>query len=669
MRKSDAFQEAMSTTNVSLHDILSLSLHQFLHDITWELLLESQRPTFQTYLLLVNDTQYIQQTISKGTSIDVMSPIFNWIILCAEKEKEVLEATVPFIPRLSNVVLIQSTLSCVSYSDAEAALFPECMRHDNQLTFTEEPEIVCSFSGTVALISDLIRRRNETECSCDLDISSALKVEMEQHTGVQVWSSDEMGTSSISPVGVWNFRPEQDLPPPTQFIKPFKGLRGKVFNITTNKIFQVIQPDGSFKGLAFDILNELMLKLNFTYVIHRPPDGQWGTQDANGQWTGMIGQIVRKPIWRGSTAMLLASTPETAYFAYLNPFDSNVLICMVAAVWVVSFMLWILARSHPWEKYVRDKVSRGHCNISEASFGEILLRMFGALFTQDIPWKCHTMSVRVIMGSLLLCNLIIGATYTGNLVALLTVTTSSAPVDSLYDLVHATEYKAGLVKGQALVQVLKESNPDSLYHSLWEKIASDLDGNLVENLEEGFNRVLNDKFIFMDDTKNLRSIVSETDHEDRCNLNIGREKFFYTYYAFPLQMHSPYLELFNDRMQTMIESGLVDYWRAKYGGTTGPKDCHRESTILSASSVGLNHLSGNFLLLPAGLGTSFVFLLLEIAWKKLSGRQTALKLLNSVNPLYLLNNAVHLTNSVIENTGFSCIKIEGVLLIDSEDVF
>lgn len=65
----------------------------------------------------------------------------------------------------------------------------------------------------------------------------------------------------------------------------------------------------------------------------------------------------------------------------------------------------------------------------------------------------------------------------------------------------------------------------------------------------------------------------------------------------------------------MIESGLLDYWRAKYGGTTGPEGCNRENTKLQANSVGLEHLSGNFLILPVGLGISSFFLFLEIAWK------------------------------------------------------
>ena len=31
-----------------------------------------------------------------------------------------------------------------------------------------------------------------------------------------------------------------------------------------------------------------------SYTIIPPPDGQWGIEDANGSWSGMIGQIVRK---------------------------------------------------------------------------------------------------------------------------------------------------------------------------------------------------------------------------------------------------------------------------------------------------------------------------------------------------------------------------------------
>ena len=63
----------------------------------------------------------------------------------------------------------------------------------------------------------------------------------------------------------------------------------------------------------------------------------------------------------------------------------------------------------------------------------------------------------------------------------------------------------------------------------------------------------------------------------------------------------------------MIESGLVDFWRVKYGGTTGPKGCNPASLKLEANSVSLQHLFGNFLLLLAGLLASALALAVESA--------------------------------------------------------
>ena len=32
--------------------------------------------------------------------------------------------------------------------------------------------------------------------------------------------------------------------------------------------------------------------MNFTYKLKRPPDGQWGSLKDNGQWTGMVKELL-----------------------------------------------------------------------------------------------------------------------------------------------------------------------------------------------------------------------------------------------------------------------------------------------------------------------------------------------------------------------------------------
>ncbi|CAC5387114.1 unnamed protein product [Mytilus coruscus] len=53
----------------------------------------------------------------------------------------------------------------------------------------------------------------------------------------------------------------------------------------------IIQEDGNFTGLCFDILNEIARRLNFTYSVTIPPDGAFGAELPNGTWTGMVGMI------------------------------------------------------------------------------------------------------------------------------------------------------------------------------------------------------------------------------------------------------------------------------------------------------------------------------------------------------------------------------------------
>lgn len=58
--------------------------------------------------------------------------------------------------------------------------------------------------------------------------------------------------------------------------------------------------------------------------------------------------------------------------------------------------------------------------------------------------------------------LVLSAIYKGNLIAFLTVQKFESPINSLSELAMASNYEIGLVKGQALVQVLQVSLNENL---------------------------------------------------------------------------------------------------------------------------------------------------------------------------------------------------------------
>lgn len=66
-----------------------------------------------------------------------------------------------------------------------------------------------------------------------------------------------------------------------------------------------MEEDGQFRGFCIDILDEIAKKMNFRYEIYRVADNQYGIEDENGSWNGMIRELNEKVCY--SVAVLLFS--------------------------------------------------------------------------------------------------------------------------------------------------------------------------------------------------------------------------------------------------------------------------------------------------------------------------------------------------------------------------
>ena len=47
-----------------------------------------------------------------------------------------------------------------------------------------------------------------------------------------------------------------------------------------------------FRGFVPDVMNQLKEMLHFDYKLYLVPDGQFGAKMENGEWNGMIGEIL-----------------------------------------------------------------------------------------------------------------------------------------------------------------------------------------------------------------------------------------------------------------------------------------------------------------------------------------------------------------------------------------
>ena len=96
------------------------------------------------------------------------------------------------------------------------------------------------------------------------------------------WSIDKGLTSPI--YGKWIRR------------KNMQGAKLKVMTTLSPPYITEMIPTGSpgefeMKGMYAEVFFALQYILNFTFVLTKPPDGQWGALQSDGTWTGMIREL------------------------------------------------------------------------------------------------------------------------------------------------------------------------------------------------------------------------------------------------------------------------------------------------------------------------------------------------------------------------------------------
>ncbi|XP_078609440.1 glutamate receptor ionotropic, kainate 3-like isoform X2 [Branchiostoma floridae x Branchiostoma japonicum] len=124
-----------------------------------------------------------------------------------------------------------------------------------------------------------------------------------------------------------------------------------------------------FEGFCIDLITELAKEVDFEFHLYTVADGKYGNQDADGNWNGLVKDLMEnkadlalapltissdreraidftKPFMEYGTGLLIKKPPsEGRYlFAFLMPFQIVVWICILVALVCVGFMLYVTSR-------------------------------------------------------------------------------------------------------------------------------------------------------------------------------------------------------------------------------------------------------------------------------------------------------------------------------------
>ncbi|XP_033741782.1 glutamate receptor ionotropic, kainate 3-like [Pecten maximus] len=280
----------------------------------------------------------------------------------------------------------------------------------------------------------------------------------------------------LSPVGSINLNGEKDLHSDV-FPNVDFGFNQRKFIVSTQPVFPFeYKTNNSFEGLCIDLLAQLAVELNFTFEVIVSPDGDFGVMLDNGSWTGLIGQLQRKdvdlvagplsitiqrehvmdfihPFFHDHSVVLIQKPDpqETKWRTLIDPYSDTVIISIGLSLPLASLVLVVLENISP--VYSREDRAANESDLN--SFLGSFWYLFGALLTQGGKYTPYALSGRLFVGMWWLFCIISLATYSGNLIASLTVSKEKLPFKSLKEMVSQDKFKWGTYGGTVFVTMFK----------------------------------------------------------------------------------------------------------------------------------------------------------------------------------------------------------------------
>ncbi|XP_046561683.1 glutamate receptor ionotropic, kainate 1-like [Haliotis rubra] len=401
----------------------------------------------------------------------------------------------------------------------------------------------------------------------------------------------------------------------------------------------VMKGDGeAYEGFLVDILDKVAEKVGFYYLIQPSKGGQYGSY-SNGQWSGMIGEVVRREANIGlgdviitrerervvdfskpyltQTLRLLVKKPrmyDPGLTFLLEPFSVELWFYILFALLLVAILFVLIGRFNPfeWRQVPSDKDPRG----ARHSFGlrESFMFVFSTITLQGYRETPRSLAGRVLAVSWFIFVFFTVVAYIGAAVTFMLAgeRMPSLPFEDLEDIVNGGKIQIGMVRHGSAFKSFKTSKVD-----IYQRVAAyvEMQNSFVNNTAEGIERVRrrHGNFVMI-----MESLRAEYITERQCDVMVYGKSHFSKALAFFTIQGSGLKQKIDDALLTLKEDGTMHMLKEKWwkAGFCGPAVNKKEPTI-RAVEVTVRRLAAPFLLLLAGAILAVVVLLGEIVFRKL----------------------------------------------------
>ncbi|XP_071160564.1 glutamate receptor ionotropic, delta-1-like [Mytilus edulis] len=309
------------------------------------------------------------------------------------------------------------------------------------------------------------------------------------------------------------------------------------------------------------------------------------------------------PYYYDSAAILLKKPDPNAkkWRTLIDPLSEYVFLCIFLFITVTSLFLFVFEKYTPYYRRMeeRDKVRGLH------HFSDSLWYMYGALLTQGGEHLAGSSSGRTLLSSWWIFCIIMMATYSGNLVAFLTVTKDKLPFSDIAGLVELGSYKWGTQEGTVFETIFKSSTrPD--YVKFWKGVVANNKTNpniLSADGDVQVRLVMEGNYAYVGDKTHFELTMATN-----CHLAMVPSDIVSMQYAIALPNNSPFTKIFSDEMTVLFGNGLFQMWKLKHWPKHGMchNDARKESTPIT-----LIDIHSSFYVVAIGIFVAFIFLVYE----------------------------------------------------------
>lgn len=404
----------------------------------------------------------------------------------------------------------------------------------------------------------------------------------------------------------------------------------KTLTVTTilEKPFAMKTESDALEGYAIDLLTELAQSLGINYTLHIVKDGKYGSKDQEGNWNGMVGEIIRKeadlaiapltittvrenaisftkPFMQTGIGILLKkdTADEGSYmFGFLNPFSKELWIGIIISYVITSLCLFLVGRLSPCEWTEPASEQNQFTLLNSLWYG------VGAFTLQGAEPQPKALSARIIAVIWWVFSITLLAAYIGSFASYINSNTNHTPnIQSVDDLLKQDKLEFGTLSNSSTFNFFKNSkNPT--FQMIYEYMDKRKDRVLVKSFSEGVQRVRDSNYAFLGESISQDFVVAK-----HCDLVRAPEMIGGRGYGIAAELDSPLIRPLTITILELFESGRLEYLRQKWW----------ENTCSTPNQTGWvpvqpYTLGGIFLILGIGLALGLVVSFIELMCKSKS---------------------------------------------------